>query len=121
MTCKCCYAEAIADEPETTADIQIMNKEFRPVLRDLERNVRTLAKIVNEQDRAKLVAKYKQVRRALAADPNSERQRTTFEKVTEAQSAGSTRQLELKTRRPLSLRRTRDTRCFPRGERELQS
>ena len=80
-------SEAIADEPETTADIQIMNKEFKAVLRDLQRNIQTLAKIVNKQDRARLVARYKQVKRALAADPEFKSARTTFEKVAETQSA----------------------------------
>jgi len=80
-------AEAIADEPETTADIQIMNREFRRVLRDLQRNIRSLARIVNQRDRGKLVARYKEIRKALLSDPQFRVARTAFEKVTEAQSA----------------------------------
>jgi prephenate dehydrogenase len=84
-------AEAIADEPETTADIQTMNREFSVVLRDLQRNIQALAKIVNKQDRAKLVARYKQVRKALSVDPEFRTARTAFEKVAETQSAVSRR------------------------------
>jgi prephenate dehydrogenase len=79
-------AEAIADEPETTADIQVSNKEFLRVLRELQRNVRTLARIVNERDRSKLVTRYKKIRKSLCAEPELELARATFEKVTEAQS-----------------------------------
>ena len=82
-------AEAIADEPETTADIQIMNDEFRKVLRDLQRDIRSLAIIVNKRDRAKLVARYKEIRKALSTDPQFRIARAAFEKVTEAQSAVS--------------------------------
>jgi prephenate dehydrogenase len=82
-------AEAIADEPETTADIQILNKEFLRVMRDLQRDIRSLARIVNEQDRTKLVARYKKIRRALSTEPQFRVARATFEKVTEAQSAVS--------------------------------
>jgi hypothetical protein len=82
-------AEAIADEPETTADIQIMNDEFRKVLRDLQRDIRSLAIIVNKRDRAKLVARYKKIRKALSTDPQFRIARAAFEKVTEAQSAVS--------------------------------
>jgi prephenate dehydrogenase len=82
-------AETIADEPETIADIQILNKEFLRVMRDLQRDIRTLARIVNEQDRTKLVARYKKIRRALSTEPQFKVARTTFEKVTEAQSAVS--------------------------------
>lgn len=84
-------AEAIASEPETTADIQIMNKEFRTVLRDLQRDIQALAEIVNRQDRAKLVARYKKVRKALSVDPGFRTARTAFEKVTETQSTISRR------------------------------
>jgi prephenate dehydrogenase len=80
-------AEAIADEPETTADIQIMNKEFLRVLQDLQRDIRSLARIVNQRDRAKLVARYKRIRKALSTEPQFRIARTTFEKVTETQSA----------------------------------
>jgi prephenate dehydrogenase len=80
-------AEATADEPETIADIQIMNKEFVRVMRDLQRDIRSLARIVNQRDRAKLVARYKKIRRALSTEPQFRIARTTFEKVTETQSA----------------------------------
>lgn len=80
-------AESIASEPETTADIQILNKEFRVVLRDLQREIQVLAETIDKQDRARLVARYKKVRKALSADPEFRTARTTFEKVTEAQSA----------------------------------
>ena len=82
-------AEAIADKPETTADIQIMNEEFRKVLRDLQRDIRSLAIIVNKRDRAKLVARYKKIRKALSTDPQFRIARAAFEKVAEAQSAVS--------------------------------
>lgn len=77
-------AETIASEPETTADIQIMNKEFRAVLRDLQREVRLLARIVNRKDRAGLVARYRRVRELLSADPEFEAAGRLFEKVSEA-------------------------------------
>jgi prephenate dehydrogenase len=80
-------AEATADEPETIAEIQIMNKEFPRVMRDLQRDIRSLARIVNQRDRAKLVARYKKIRRALSTEPQFRIARTTFEKVSETQSA----------------------------------
>jgi prephenate dehydrogenase len=80
-------AEAIADEPETIADIQIMNKEFLKVMRDFQRDIRSLARIVNQRDRAELVARYKKIRRALSTEPQFRIARTTFEKVAETQSA----------------------------------
>lgn len=82
-------AEAIASEPETAAEIQVMNKEFRVILRDLQRDIRALAKIVNRQDRAGLVARYKQVRELLSADPEFRAAQRAFEKVSEAYSAVS--------------------------------
>jgi prephenate dehydrogenase len=80
-------AEVIAREPETVADIQIMNKEFRVVLRDLQREILALAKIVNRQDRAQLLGRYKQVRELLSADPKFRTAPRAFEKVLEAYSA----------------------------------
>jgi prephenate dehydrogenase len=82
-------AEAIADEPETTADIQIMNKEFPRVLRDFQRNIRSLARIVNQRHRAKLLARYREIRKGLLTDSQFRVARAAFEKVTEAQSATS--------------------------------
>jgi len=91
-------AEAIAHEPETTVDIHIMNREFRHVLREFEQNVRILSKIVNSKDRTKLLAQYKRVSGNLAADPEFESAPTTFERVTEAQSAGSSRRSPVNAR-----------------------
>jgi prephenate dehydrogenase/chorismate mutase len=62
-------AEAVASEPETTADIQIMNKEFLRVLRDLQQDFKLLAETVQRQDRMKLIAQYKRVRKRLSSDP----------------------------------------------------
>jgi hypothetical protein len=84
-------AEAIANEPETTADIQIMNKEFRTVLRNLQGDIKALAKMVCKQDRARLVARYKKVAKALSADPGFRTAGTTFEEVTATQSKISRR------------------------------
>jgi prephenate dehydrogenase len=80
-------AQAIADEPETTADIQVMNKQFRRVLRELQGNIRLLARIVNRRDRARLVAQYKRIRKALSSEQEFRVARARFEKVTETQSA----------------------------------
>lgn len=84
-------AETVASEPETTADIQIMNKEFRTVLRDLQRDIRSLAMIVNRQDRAELVARYKRIRERLSLDPEFSAARQVFEKVCETSSTISRR------------------------------
>ncbi|HXZ97832.1 MAG TPA: prephenate dehydrogenase/arogenate dehydrogenase family protein [Candidatus Acidoferrum sp.] len=84
-------AQAIADEPETIADIQITNEEFLRVMRDLQRDIRSLARIVNQRDRARLVARYKKIRRTLATERQFRIARRTFEKVTETQSAVSRR------------------------------
>lgn len=82
-------AETVASEPETTADIQIMNKEFGAVLRDLQRDIRSLARIVKGQDRAELVARYKSIRERLSVDPEFDAARGIFEKVCETSSAVS--------------------------------
>lgn len=82
-------AETVAGEPETTADIQIMNKEFRVVLRDLQRDIRTLAEIVNKRDRTRLVSLYTQARDFLSTDPEFRAARRAFEKVSETYSAMS--------------------------------
>lgn len=82
-------AEAIANEPETIADIQISNRQFPAVLRELQREIRWLSEIVSKRDRAKLVSRYKQVRRALSADPEFRVARKTFERVTEAYSSAT--------------------------------
>jgi len=82
-------AEAIANEPETIADIQISNRQFPAVLRELQREIRWLSETVSKRDRAKLVSRYKQVRRALSADPEFRVARKTFERVTEAYSSAT--------------------------------
>jgi hypothetical protein len=79
-------AEAVASEPETTADIQIMNKAFRVVLRDLQRNIGLLAEIVRRQDRAKLIARYQRIRGHLSSDPKFAVAGEAFEKTCEAAS-----------------------------------
>lgn len=84
-------AEAIASEPETTADIQVMNKEFRAVLRNLQGDIQALAKMVYKQDRTRLVARYKKVAKALSADPGFRTAGTAFEEVTATQSRISRR------------------------------
>lgn len=79
-------AEAVASEPETTADIQIMNKAFRVVLRDLQRNIGLLAEIVRRQDRAELIARYQRIRGHLSSDPKFAVAGEAFEKTCEAAS-----------------------------------
>jgi prephenate dehydrogenase/chorismate mutase len=79
-------AEIVASEPETTADIQIMNKEFRAILRELERNIKLLAEIVNRQDRAKLVARYQRILEQLSSDPEFSLAGKAFERACEAVS-----------------------------------
>jgi len=82
-------AETVASEPETTADIQIMNKEFRVILRDLQRDIKSLAGIVNRQDRAELVSRYQQIRERLSPDPQFGVAGEAFEKACEAVSGVS--------------------------------
>jgi prephenate dehydrogenase len=82
-------AEMVASEPETTTDIQIMNKEFRSVLRELQRNIRILAGTVNRCDRAELVSRCKKVREGLSSDPKFALAGAAFERACEAVSASS--------------------------------
>jgi len=84
-------AETIASEPETTADIQVMNKEFGLVLKELLRDIRSLARIVNVSDRAELVARYRRIRDQLAKDPEFGVARKEFEKICAASSTISRR------------------------------
>lgn len=84
-------AETVASEPETTADIQIMNKDFAIILRDLQRDIRSLYRIVKRGDRAELVARYERIRQRLSVDPEFDAARGTFEKVCEMSSAISRR------------------------------
>lgn len=79
-------AEAVASEPETIADIQIMNKQFGVILRDLQRDIRSLARIVERQDRVELVARYMRIRERLSVDPESSTARKIFEKVCDISS-----------------------------------
>ncbi len=79
-------AESVASEPETTADIQIMNREFQSVLRQLQRNVGVLAGTVKRRDRAALVASYRQIQDRLQSDPNFAFAGAAFEKACEAAS-----------------------------------
>jgi prephenate dehydrogenase/chorismate mutase len=62
-------AESVAREPETTADIQIMNKQFPAVLHELERNFKLLAEAVKSGDRAGLITRYQRIRKYLSSDP----------------------------------------------------
>ena len=82
-------AEIVANEPETTTDIQVMNKEFRVILRDLQQNIRLLAVTVNRQDRARLLARYQQIRERLSSDPEFALAGETFERVSQAASTYS--------------------------------
>ena len=77
-------AEMVASELETTADIQIMNKEFRVILRELERNIEWLAETVNRHDRAKLIARYKRILEQLSSDPEFHIAGEAFERACEA-------------------------------------
>jgi len=82
-------AETVASEPETTTDIQIMNKEFRSVLHELQRNIRVLAGTVNRRDRAELISRCKKVRESLLSDPKFAFAGAAFERACEAVSASS--------------------------------
>ena len=84
-------AETVAVEPETTADIQITNREFVVVLRKLLQDIRSLARIVNARDRAELVARYKRIRALLSKDPEFGVARKEFEKICAASSTISRR------------------------------
>lgn len=79
-------AEAVASEPETIADIQIMNKQFGSILRDLERDIRSLAKVLERHDRAELVARYTKIREHLSVDPEFATAQEAFERVTDLAS-----------------------------------
>lgn len=84
-------AETIASEPETTADIQAMSKEFGPLLRELERQIRQLSRIVYRRDGTQLAAQYRRIRKSLSADPEFRFAQKKFETVCEALSGFSTR------------------------------
>jgi prephenate dehydrogenase/chorismate mutase len=82
-------SEIIANDPETIADIQIMNKQFGYVLRDMQEEVESLATIVKRRDRPSLVAHYRRVRRLLTADPQFNVAPRIFEKAYDAVTAAS--------------------------------
>ena len=79
-------AQTVGNEPQTTADILTMNKEFRAILRKLQRNTRLLAETVNNRDRGKLVAYHQRIRKHLSSDPKFSVAEAAFEKVCEASS-----------------------------------
>jgi len=79
-------AEAVAGEPETTTDIQIMNKEFGITLRQLQRDIQSLARIVRSRDRAELITHYKRVRDFLSTDPDFNYAQRRFEQIYESYS-----------------------------------
>lgn len=82
-------SEIIANDPETIADIQIMNKQFGYVLKDMQQEVESLATIVKGRDRASLVAHYRRIRRLLAADPQFSVAPQRFEKAYDAVTTAS--------------------------------
>jgi len=84
-------AETVASEPETTADIQIMNEDFEIILRGLQRDIRSLYQIVKRGDRAELVARYERIRQRISVDPKFDEARGTFEKICEMSHAISRR------------------------------
>jgi chorismate mutase / prephenate dehydrogenase len=79
-------AQTVGNEPQTTADILTLNKEFRVVLGDLVRNTRLLAKIVSGRDREKLIRCLGQIREHLSSDPKFPLSETAFERACEASS-----------------------------------
>jgi prephenate dehydrogenase/chorismate mutase len=82
-------AEMVASEPETTADIQIMNKEFRAIMSELEWNIKSLAEIVDRHDRAKLIARYERILHQLSADREFALAGEKFERASQAISIES--------------------------------
>jgi len=84
-------AETVASEPETTADIQVMNKEFRSVLRELERNIRVLAATVNNNNRAGLASRFQQIQESLSSDPKLAFAGAAFERACQAALTSSER------------------------------
>jgi chorismate mutase / prephenate dehydrogenase len=79
-------AQTVGNEPQTTADILTLNREFRVVLRDLMRNTRLLAKIVNDRDREKLIRCHERIREHLSSDPKFPVREAAFESACEASS-----------------------------------
>lgn len=85
-------AETVASEPETTADIQIMNTQFLSVLRDLQRNVKWLADTVKRQDRVELTAHFQRIQKRLSSDPEFAIAGQALEKACDVISIESRRQ-----------------------------
>jgi prephenate dehydrogenase len=79
-------AQTVGNEPQTTADILTMNKEFRVILRDLQRNTRLLAEAVNDRDRERLIAYHQRIREHMFSDPKFALSEAAFERVCEASS-----------------------------------
>jgi prephenate dehydrogenase len=79
-------AQAVGSEPQTTADIMTMNKEFRVILRDVQRNVRLLAETANGHDRKMLITYHRRIRKELSSDPKFALSGAAFERACEAAS-----------------------------------
>ncbi len=79
-------AETVATEPDTTADIQITNKQFAIILRELQRDIQSLARLIYRRDRPKLIARYRRIKELLSTDPEFSVARKTFEKICEVSS-----------------------------------
>ncbi len=84
-------AQTMGNEPQTTADILTLNKEFRAILRDLQRNTRLLAETVNNRDRARLIAYHQRIREHLSSDPKFALSEAAFERACEASSTERSR------------------------------
>jgi prephenate dehydrogenase/chorismate mutase len=84
-------AHTVGREPQTTADIIILNKEFRSILRDLMKNALLLAEVVNKHDRARLISFHKRIQRYLSSDPKLGIVESAFEKASDAISTRSAR------------------------------
>jgi len=80
-------AETVATEPETSADIQLLNKDFDAVLSELQHEIGVLARIIRRRDRKRLVARYRQVRRLLSVDPEFGLAQEKFARVHELLSS----------------------------------
>jgi len=69
FTLQLLLSQVIASEPDTTADIQTMNRSARETLRDLQREIQTLVKTVERGNRSELIARYRRIRTLMSADP----------------------------------------------------
>ena len=84
-------AQTVGNEPQTTADILTQNKEFRVILRDLQRNTQLLAETVNDRDRERLIAYHQRIREHLSSDPKFALAEAAFERACEASSTEGSR------------------------------